>query len=306
MKIFNELNKIFNIEETVVALGNFDGIHKGHQELIKRTVENGKLAGLKPAIFTFSNHPKILTNNEQIKSILSFQEKVDILQSLGVKYMFNLSFDDEIRTMSPDRFIDEILVGRLNMKEAYCGFNYRFGAKAAGTPELLIKKGIKKGFGLHLMEPYIIGDKLVSSTLIRTLIEEGRVDECKKYMGRNYSVNGEVVVGNRLGKTIGFPTSNLVIDKTMVTPPNGVYTTTCTYNENVYKSITNVGEKPTIGSYEKNIETHIFDFDKELYGKNIKVEFLKKTREEKKFETIEVLSEQIKKDCLEAKAYHRR
>ncbi len=306
MKIFSDINETLNIDSTVVALGNFDGIHKGHQELIKRTVENGKLAGLVPAIFTFSNHPKILTNNEQIKSILPYEEKVNILKALGIQYMFNFRFNDEIRTMPANRFIDEILIGKLKMKEGYCGFNYRFGDKAAGSPEILMKKGIEKGFGLHLMEPYRIGNQLVSSTLIRQLIEQGRVDECEKYMGRHYSVYGEVVVGNKLGKTIGFPTSNLVIDKTMVTPPNGVYTTICTYNGIVYKSITNVGEKPTIGKHEKNIETHIFDFNKELYGKNIKVEFLKKTREEKTFRSIEALSEQIKKDCLEAKAFHRR
>ncbi len=154
------------------------------------------------------------------------------------------------------------------------------------------------------MEPYLIDEMLVSSTLIRKLIEEGKVYECYKYMGRNYAVDGEVVVGNRLGKSIGFPTSNLVIDDTMVTPANGVYITKSIYNGVTYSSITNVGEKPTIGKFAKNIETHIFDFNKELYGKKIRVEFLKKTRDEQKFENVEALSRQIKKDCLEAMAYH--
>ena len=305
MKIFNDINDIKNIEKTVIALGNFDGIHKGHQELIKRTTENAKIANLKSAVFTFANHPKNLHDQHKIKNIISFEEKIKVLEKLGVDYIFNLPFEENIKNLAPIDFIEQILVGKFKMKEGYCGFNYRFGINATGTPEILMKKGIEQGFGLHLMEPFLIDGVLVSSTLIRELIEDGRMEECTKYMGRHYAVNGEVVVGNRLGKTIGFPTSNLIIDKSMVTPPNGVYITTCTYNEKTYNSITNVGEKPTVGNFEKNIETHIFDFDKELYGKEIRVEFLKKTRDEKKFESIDVLCEQIKKDCLEAKAFHR-
>lgn len=124
-------------------------------------------------------------------------------------------------------------------------------------------------------------------------------------MGRMYAIGGEVVVGNKLGRTIGFPTSNLVLDETMAAPPNGVYITYCNYNDVKYPSITNVGNKPTIGTYNKNVETHIFNFDKELYGKHIKVEFVKRTREERKFDSVEQLSEQIKSDCIMAKAYHR-
>ena len=130
------------------------------------------------------------------------------------------------------------------------------------------------------------------------------MDECAKFLGRNYSVGGEVVVGNRLGKTLGFPTSNIMIDESMVTPPNGVYTTLCIYNGVKYPSITNVGVKPTIGTFSKNMETHIFNFDKELYGKHIKIEFVKKTRDEVKFSSKEELSAQIAKDCEEAKAFH--
>ncbi len=304
MKIYNNISEIKRINSTVVALGNFDGVHKGHQELIKKTIDTAKIAGLSPAVFTFSNHPKNLLESSKIKNIITFSEKVDILEKLGVEYMFNLSFDSEIQKLSPEDFIQHLLLDKLKMKEAYCGFNYRFGSGAIGTPEILMQKGIEKGFKLHLMEPYMIDGVLVSSTLIRKFIEEGKVEECNKYMGRNYSVNGEVVVGNRLGKKIGFPTSNLSVDKSMVTPPNGVYTTRCVYKGISYNSITNLGEKPTVGNGEKNIETHIFDFDKELYGKEIKVEFIIKTRDEIKFDSLEKLSEQIRKDCLEARDFH--
>ena len=151
----------------------------------------------------------------------------------------------------------------------------------------------------------VVDGEVVSSTLIRSLIKSGEVDECFKYLGRNYDIGGDVVVGNRLGKSLGFPTSNIMIDENMVTPPNGVYVTYCIYNGVRYPSVTNVGVKPTVGTFKKNVETHIFNFNKELYGKHIKVEFLKMIRDEVKFASTDELSEQIARDCLEAKSYHR-
>ncbi len=307
MKIFNLLEEIDDqIPETVVALGNFDGVHKGHQEIISRTVKSAEAAGCKSAVFTFSNHPKnLMGSGTAVKNILYPEEKAAIIQQLGVDYMFNIPFDQSILTMDPVDFIDRLLLEKFHMKQAYCGFNYHFGYKAKGDAELLMKEGMKKGFGIHIQEPFKINGNLVSSTLIRGLIQEGKVDQCAKYMGRLYSIGGEVVVGNKLGRTIGFPTSNIMIDDTMVTPPNGVYVTYCTYNGVRYPSITNVGVKPTIGNYRKNVETHIFNFDKELYGKQIHVEFLEKTRDERKFENVEALSKQITDDCITARSYHR-
>ncbi len=306
MRVFNSVDEIKNIEETVVALGNFDGIHRGHSELITRTVRSAEAAGLKSAVFTFSNHPKNVTSGRTVvKNIMYFEDKVKLLESMGVDYMFNLPFTEEIMVMSPQRFIDELLLGKFRMRQAYCGFNHRFGYKAEGTPETLIKAGIERGFGIHVLEPYIIDGNLVSSSFIRELIEKGEMEQCAKYMGRCYSIGGEVVVGNKLGRTIGFPTVNLVIDETMVTPPNGVYATTFIYEGTAHPSITNVGVKPTIGSYDKNVETHIFNFSEDLYGRTIRVEFLKKMRDERKFESIEALSKQITADCISARAFHR-
>lgn len=306
MQVFNSLEEIKNIEPTVTALGNFDGVHLGHREIIRRTIESAKVAGIRSAVFTFSNHPKnIMKSGNPVKNIIYSDEKIKILEELGVDYMFNIPFTKNIMTMPPENFVDELLLSHFNMKEAYCGFNYRFGYKAEGTAKSLTEMGIKKGFGVHILSPYMIDGNLVSSTFIRELIENGKVEECAKYMVRNYAVEGEVVVGNRLGKTIGFPTSNLNIDDNMVSPPNGVYITQCFYNGTKYPSITNVGAKPTIGEYSRNVETHIFNFDKELYGKTIRVEFLQKLRDERKFESVEALSKEITVNCITAKAYHR-
>lgn len=305
MEIFETLEAIQNIKPTAVALGNFDGVHLGHQELIRQAVKKAGDAGLKSAVFTFSNHPKdLLPKEKKVKNILVKSDKERIIESLGVDYLFNVPFTRRIMTMSPAAFVEELLLDKFNMKAAFCGFNYHFGHKAQGNPEVLRQMGARHGYEVTEIPPYKIKGEIVSSSLIRTLIASGQVEQCKTYMGRHYAIGGEVVVGNRLGKKLGFPTSNLVIDPSMVTPPNGVYVTCCTYNGVRYPSVTNVGHKPTIGHYNKNVETHIFDFDKELYGKQITVEFFQKTRDEVKFDSVEELSAQIVRDCRQASAYH--
>ena len=305
MKVFKSLSEVENIGDTVIALGNFDGLHKGHQELINRTVKSAKIANLKSAVFTFSNHPKnVMAGRPIIKNILSWNDKVSIIRSYGVDYLISVPFDYEMQNMDPHDFIMNVLVDKLKMKEAYCGFNFKFGHFAKGNAELLMKVGLEKDFGIHILEPIRIDNIVVSSSYIRELISEGRIDECEKYLGRYYSIGGTVVTGNKIGRTIGFPTSNIIIDEGMVTPANGVYVTYCTFNGVRFKSITNVGIKPTIGDNKYTIETHIFNFDYNIYGKEIKVEFLKKLRDELKFSSLDELRDQISKDKEMAMEYH--
>ncbi len=304
MLVYNSLDEIKEMEPTAVAVGNFDGVHLGHQKLIGETVAYAKEHGLKSAVFTFSNHPRnLIKSSSPVKNILYQHEKAEIIESLGVDILIDVPFTKEIMEMDPVAFVSALLLDKANMKAVFCGFNYTFGYKAQGNTDILRNIGVDKGFAVNVMEPFVIDDNVVSSTLIRTLIASGQVERCKRYMGRNYEVAGEVVVGNKLGRKLGFPTSNLVIDKTMVTPPNGVYVTLCDYNGVRYPSVTNVGVKPTIGKYGKNVETHIFDFNKELYGKQIVVEFLKKTRDEVKFDNVQDLFDQIVRDCREVKRF---
>ena len=306
MKVYYSLEEIKDIEETVVALGNFDGVHLGHQEIIYRTVESARTAGLKSAVFTFSNHTStILPDMKPVKNILYEEDKLRIIEEMGVDYMIDIPFTKEILSMKAEDFISGILVEKLRIKEAYCGFNYTFGYKAEGTPKVLMEEGLRHGFGIHVQEPFMIDGKVVSSTWIRELISKGEMEECSKLMGRVYSIGGKVIEGNRLGRTIGFPTCNLVVDETMVTPPNGVYISMCTLRGKKHRAVTNVGNKPTVGDYAKNIETHIFDFDEEIYGEEIRVEFIKHVRDERKFAGIDELKAQIEKDCIDARAYHR-
>ena len=300
MKVFTTWEEIENIAPTVLALGNFDGVHAGHQTLIAHAVKNAEAAKLKSAVFTFSNHPK----DDQVKNILVAGEKTRIMAELGVAYLFNMPFDASIMGLAAEAFIHEKLLAKLNMREVWCGFNYKFGHQAAGNPELLVREGIQSGFEVHVLPPVIIDGEVVSSSLIRRRIEAGDMEACRRLLGRHYAIDGTVVVGNKIGRTIGFPTSNLIIDASMASPANGVYITHSLYGGARFPSITNVGVKPTIGQFQKNVETHIFDFEKELYGEKMRIEFLKKMRDECKFDDVDALKKQIAKDCALAKAFH--
>lgn len=306
MKVFTSFEQIDKLESSVVALGNFDGVHKGHQELIRMTVNNAIGSNIKSTVFTFSNHPKnLLAGKQTVKNILDNDDKTKIIGELGVDYLVSVPFTQQIRDLLPEDFIMDILINKLHLKQAYCGFNYRFGHMGTGTPETLMKVGIREGFGIHVLEPYLVRGQVVSSTSIRNYIESGDVGQCLSLMGHYYSTKGVVVRGNRFGRTLGFPTLNIAIDEGMINPANGVYITYCNYKGIKYPSITNVGNRPTIGdSGLRNMETHIFNFNEEIYNQEIRIEFLERLRPEMLFENVEELALRIKEDCLTAATYH--
>ncbi|MBR6351302.1 MAG: bifunctional riboflavin kinase/FAD synthetase [Firmicutes bacterium] len=306
MKVFMYLDDIpdFNIGNTAVALGNFDGVHKGHTELIQNCVRIAKEQGLTPVVFTFLNHPNnVMAGKTVVKNIMTVQEKTEAIEALGIEIMVNTIFNESIMKSMPEDFVKTILVDTLHCKEAVCGFNYSFGYKALGHPEDLWEYGQKYGFEVNVVDDVRVNGVTVSSTLIRKLISEGRLDEYPEYTGRLYSIEGKVLYGQQLGRTIGFPTVNLSLSEDGALPRNGVYITRTYINNEVFNSITNVGNKPSVGKFGKNAETHIFDFDRDVYGKNIKVEFLKMLREEIKFPSIEVLSAEIQRNCIQAREY---
>lgn len=305
MKVFKSIEEIQNIEETATALGNFDGIHLGHQALIREAVTQARQKGLKSAVFTFSNHPKnVISGTNMVKNIIYCDEKVAILEAMGVDYLFSLDYTMEFGAMTPQQFSSELLVKTFRARHVVCGFNYRYGYKAEGDSRMLIQQGCILGFDVSVMDPVSIDGSVVSSTLIRGLIAQGEMEECSRYLGRNYAIGGRVIEGNHIGRTIGFPTCNITVDETMVAPANGVYVTNCRVDGQLHPSITNVGSKPTIGMYHKNVETHLLDFSGNLYGREIRVEFLKKLRDERKFENVEALAEEIQRNCRTAREYH--
>ncbi|MCG8485161.1 MAG: bifunctional riboflavin kinase/FAD synthetase, partial [Clostridia bacterium] len=267
-------------------------------------VDDCKKAGFESVVFTFKNHPKNLSDSKKVKQIVSWEEKVKIIESLGADYLVAIEFDNQLRKMSAEDFIINILIGRLNMKAAYCGFHYRFGYKALGTTDLLEEMGKQYGYSLNILEPVEVQDNLVSSTRIRQLIADGEMEACNQLLGRQYALEGEVVYGKQIGTQIGFPTANILIDETRIIPPNGVYITKCFVNNKEWNSITNIGCKPTVGGEQRLIETNIINFDENIYNQNIRIEFYKKIRGESKFKDVNALKEQIALDVDAVKTYH--
>ncbi len=304
MKIFTKLEEIRHIGFTALALGNFDGVHKGHQKLLQECVKAAEERGLEPSVFTFTNHPvNEIAGRTVIKNIMTFEEKAAELETAGIKNMFSIIFDEKIRNLSPFDFVNFLLQQKFGMKHAVCGFNYSFGYRAQGDAEFLHRCGLEMGFGVSVVPALKIGGEIVSSTLIRKIIDEGRIDEYPTYTGRLYRIDGRVVEGRHLGRRLGYPTMNLSLDSEEAFPKNGVYITKTYVNQHVYSSITNVGHKPTVGEFGKNAETHIFGFEGDLYGCNVRIEFIKILRPEFKFTTLEALQRQIHSDCLEAERY---
>ena len=297
MIIFNSLKEIQNTDPAVVALGNFDGIHRGHRSLIETATAQAREKGVKSAVFTFQDHPRnVLAGEIVVRNIIYPDVKMELLRSLGVDYVFSIPFDDYVMHQAPKDFVKEIMVGRFQAVGAVCGTNFTYGYKAGGNSEDLKKAGEKYGFDVTVMPMVMDEGEIVSSTLIRQCVAEGDMERAGELLGRCYSIRGLVIKGNQLGRTIGFPTCNISVDQTMVTPPNGVYFTRSLIGGELYESITNVGNKPTVGLYGKNIETNILNFDRDVYDEIIEVFFLKKHRDEVRFKGLEELSDQLNRD----------
>jgi riboflavin kinase/FMN adenylyltransferase len=341
MKVFTELARMRDIPPTAVALGNFDGVHLGHAELIRRMTAHARERGLAPAVFTFSNHPhNVIGGRNVIRSLATEEEKERALGSLGVEYLFSLKFDERFHSMPPTAFIDDLLLGAFGARAAFCGFNFRFGAEAAGSPELLREAGIEKAFELVVMEPYRVDGALVSSTAIRRFVEEGDVVSAAKFLGRPFTISGEITRGNGIGRSLGFPTANIALPAGLIVPAYGVYVTEsefltglstgcaapessayCREDGEEYsgvgalnrvkglgglRSVTNVGVRPTIGDEKLLAETHIFGAsDNDLYGRHIRVSFHSQIRAERRFSDIEALKAQVELDKLSALEYSR-
>ena len=304
-----EINSLIEAKEyleySAAALGNFDGVHRGHQKLISRCVEIASEKKLVSAVFTFLNHPaNEIAGKSIVRNLMTSREKADAIEKLGVDVLVSIPFEDRVRMSTPEIFAKEILTGDLHAKHAVCGYNYSFGYKGAGKPEDLIRFGKEFGFEVTVMDQIDVDNEAVSSTLVRQRLAEGNMESVEKLCGRRYSISGKVMQGEKLGRKMGFPTVNLSLNTDMALPPNGVYITNIFVNNIVYHSVTNIGNKPSVGHFAKNAETHIFGFNEDTYGQQIKVEFIKMLRPEVKFRSIKELSAQIDKDCIAARQYH--
>lgn len=282
---------------TVIALGYFDGIHLGHQKLIKTTKKIAKELNIKSAVYTFKTHPLSILSPEKVPKLLfTNNKKIKIIQSLGIDFLIFPDFTHELMITKPEEFVKKVLIDKFNIKHVVIGFNYRFGYKELGTPDILINLGKKYGFDVTIIDPVKVNDTTISSTNIRKLIQNGEVQMAKKFLGCYYSISGKVVKGKGLGRKMSMPTANIKIDNTIALPQNGVYKTIVQYDNTKYSAVTNIGSNPTFINHPYSIESYILNFNKDIYNKEIEIFFLEWIREEKKFNSLDELATQVKRD----------
>lgn len=288
-----------------VGLGNFDGLHRGHMALINTLLNACRINDLHSVIYTFNKHPEhILRKKLYMPLIMTLEHKVEVLGKTALEYMYLQEFDEEFSRIPAEEFIEKILVEKLRAKLVVVGFNYRFGYMGKGDIELLKKMGVRLGFKVIVIPPVKVRDEIVSSTAIRQYIFKGKMEKCFDLLGRHFSVPGKVTTGKQMGRTLGFPTANMLPEPYLVKPAIGVYITRTLYQGQWYNSVTNVGYSPTLKTdKDVTLETHMIGFDGELYGQDIEVFFLKKLRNEKRYDSREELIRQIRQDIAKAQLY---
>ncbi|MEI6856682.1 bifunctional riboflavin kinase/FAD synthetase [Psychrilyobacter sp.] len=304
MKIIDD---IFQLEEKnhdlCVAIGAFDGIHEGHKNVIEGAIKRAKKIGGKSVVFTFDKHPKsFMSQKSAPKLINSKEEKIHLLEKLGVDYVIFQKFDKKFSDLTPLEFLK--ILKTIRTREIFVGFNFRFGAGGAATVDDMIEMGKTCGIEVNKTNPVISEKKVISSTLIRELISCGELDRVKNLLGYNLFIIGNVVHGKKYGRQLGFPTANLdLIDK--IYPPFGIYGARVQIEgyDKVYDGVVNIGRNPTLKDGELSVETHILDFSDYIYGKKVIVELIQHLRSEKKFKSIEELKAAIANDVLIWKGY---
>lgn len=286
---------------SALTIGNYDGVHLGHQEILKKLIKIAQKKNLIPTVLTFDPHPvKVLAPQISTKMINTSEQKIGLLQSLGIQVIVLQKFDEEFAKIKPEVFFEKHLLKHLNAKHIMVGYDFTFGVKRSGTIETLELLAYDKNIDVDIVPAKLSGSTLVSSSLIRNLIKEGNVKLAHKYLLRPFFIDGIVIHGHKRGTALGIHTANLSTENELL-PQDGVYATLADYRGKTYKSVTNIGFNPTFHNTERSIETHIFDFDTDIYDKNLRLSFIERLRGEIKFASPEALIKQIGKDIEEAK-----
>ena len=284
------------LKKLSIALGFFDGVHTAHQKVIASAVDYAGKNGLKSAVITFKNHPVCYLKNVQPSYICQREFSYNLIETLGVDYLIELDFT-MISDLSAVDYLEKILIKYFSPKAIFTGFNHTFGAKRSGDAKFLTDNSVKYGYEYFEIPPQKINSEIVSSSKIRDYIKCGNVESANMMLGREFSVSGEVIEGNKIGRTIGFPTANILYPQNIIELPNGVYGVKVLAGGKEYRGIANFGSKPTVcENCSKILEVNIFDFNENIYFQNIEVKFLKFIRSEKKFSGLDELKEQIQKD----------
>jgi riboflavin kinase / FMN adenylyltransferase len=307
MKAFSDIeDQQVSMIGSVVTLGNFDGIHLGHQALLRHTVEEAKRLGYPSIVLTFEPHPlKVLAPERAPRLLLTYQDKLDLFQAYGVDIVIAQRFDRQFASITAEDFVRRFLVGRLRTKKLWVGRDLRFGqGRKAGTEDLM-RVAPEVGFQVGVVEPILSNGVRISSSRIRELIEAGGVDEVQPMLGRYHFVSGRVVTGAGRGRKLGFPTAN-ILSQTEVVPSNGIYATLIEVKNRRWLSVSSIGVNPTFGDGPRTLESFIFDLKTDIYGESVKLSFVKRIRDEQKFATVEDLIAQMHGDVDQAKAIFKR
>ena len=288
--------------QPVLALGNFDGVHRGHRKILDRVYRVAAERAATSVAMTFDPHPpRIVRPDKAPPTLMTNAQKLEALAEAGLQGAAIVRFTHDLSRWDPETFVHNVLVDWLRVSEVWVGANFLFGHDRSGNFSMLRALGPRYGFRAEKIDPVRYKDFVVSSTRIRRLVAEGRVDEAGALLGHEYSIDGTVVRGDGRGEAIGFPTANLCTENELV-PPHGVYATTSRLGPVIHPSVTNIGVRPTVdGSGPTTIETHIFNFDRDLYGSSVRVGFVQRLRDERRFESIALLKDQIGADCERAR-----
>jgi riboflavin kinase/FMN adenylyltransferase len=303
MKIFRHIeDQGLSMSGTVATMGNFDGIHLGHQALVRNTVQESARLGCPSTVLTFEPHPlKVLAPERAPPLILSYEDKLALLQSFGVDIVIAQRFDREFASIAAEDFIHRFLVNRLKVKKLWVGRDLRFGQDRKGGTDNLLLLAPGAGFEVGVLDPILLGGVRISSSRVRQLVEDGRVDEVRPMLGRYHFVSGHVVTGHHRGQELGFPTANIA-SQTEVVPLNGIYATLIQLKNKQWLSVSSIGVNPTFGAGPRTVESFILDFEGDIYGESVKLSFVKRIRDEKKFAMVTDLVAQMHEDVTRAKA----
>ena len=290
-------------EELFLTIGNFDGVHRGHQQILNNLTTDSKISKTKSAILSFNPHPKIFFNNEKNFLINSKEKKITILKNLNIDYLIDLKFDNELTQLSFSEFEQNILLNKLTIKKLYLGKDFRYGNQRKGNLETL--RSLCNAYNIKLEELELLNDnssdEKISSRKVRQFLKNGEIEKANEYLIDKFSITGKVILGDQRGRTIGIPTANLEFPENIIKIPYGVYAVQIKLFNKLHFGIVNFGMRPTFNKQNSVLEAHIFDFEEDIYGKEIEVLFLSKIRDEQKFNGIKELLNQITLDITVAK-----
>lgn len=297
MKIYHSIFEFSSPKKTIVTLGTFDGVHYGHSAILNKICQETN-ENFESVIITFFPHPRlIIDSNDSVKLLNTIDEKAKLLENLGVQNFIIHPFDKTFSELSPREFVEQVLVKTLRVHKIIIGHDHKFGKNRAADFNDLIRFGKEFNFEVEEISAQQINDVSISSTKIRNAILEGNITQANSFLGYNYMLNGVVVKGNQLGRTIDYPTANISINESYkLIPNNGVYIVSVEVENVTYFGMMNIGVKPTLGNNEKSIEVHILNFSKDIYNQSLSVSIFKKIREEQKFQSLNELKNQLEKD----------